>query len=358
MRRRIEHQTEPFAHFLNETEPHKAALWDLYDVAMGVVAPHHRCKPNVGAHVAPPVGPTGTWNRAYRSADLLSNAYADRYRSSYVLVFLLAALAVAAAVIMLEWHRTRIVATPIEFVLLLVIALVVGLNDAEAWHRRWIGYRFLAELCRKQQALLLLGWSLPAFKVRRVAGRAAAHGEWIGWYFNALMRATPLPVGDLSGPSLLTVRKEVTASLLTGQVEYHAQRGARSEEAGRTLERWGEWAFLITILCVVCKGVVLFLLKAESPIITALSLAAALAPGATAAFFGVRAYAELDLLADQSRRMETLMHEAERVLAALPLDRPLASQQLAAELFDLATQMLVDVDGWAQLFQLKAVELS
>jgi hypothetical protein len=83
-----------------------------------------------------------------------------------------------------------------------------------------------------------------------------------------------------------------------------------------------------------------------------------LAPGATAAFFGVRAYAELDLLADQSRRMETLMHEAERVLAALPLDRPLASQQLAAELFDLATQMLVDVDGWAQLFQLKAVELS
>jgi hypothetical protein len=43
--------------------------------------------------------------------------------------------------------------------------------------------------------------------------------------------------------------------------------------------------------------------------------------------------------------MEILMHEAERVLAALPLDRPLASQQLAAELFDLATQMLVDVDG-------------
>jgi hypothetical protein len=40
----------------------------------------------------------------------------------------------------------------------------------------------------------------------------------------------------------------------------------------------------------------------------------------------------------------------------LNLAAPLASQDLGAEILDLSQLMLRDIQGWAQLFRLKAVE--
>ncbi len=41
---------------------------------------------------------------------------------------------------------------------------------------------------------------------------------------------------------------------------------------------------------------------------------------------------------------------------ALRLDQPLASQELAADVFDLANEMLRDVEGWEHLFRVKPLE--
>ena len=90
--------------------------------------------------------------------------------------------------------------------------------------------------------------------------------------------------------------------------------------------------------------------------VTLLGVVCSVAPTASATFLGIRAYAEFELLARQSARMQRTMADAARQLDALTLDRPLASNDLGNALFGVTAAMLLDIDGWAQLFQVKAVE--
>jgi hypothetical protein len=45
-------------------------------------------------------------------------------------------------------------------------------------------------------------------------------------------------------------------------------------------------------------------------------------------------------------------------IRSVALTRPLASQELGAEVYEVATTMLHDIEGWAQLFGVKVVEAS
>jgi hypothetical protein len=87
-----------------------------------------------------------------------------------------------------------------------------------------------------------------------------------------------------------------------------------------------------------------------------LGLLAALLPVISAGFFVLRAYAELNLVADQSATMLYALAEAAEALDSLDLTKPLASQELAADGYALATTMLADVEGWARLFRVKVIE--
>ena len=79
-------------------------------------------------------------------------------------------------------------------------------------------------------------------------------------------------------------------------------------------------------------------------------------PAGSAAFVGIRAYAELELMTEQSAHMQAVMARAQAELQALPANLPLASQELAAVELALILEMLRDVEGWAQLFGVKVVE--
>jgi hypothetical protein len=71
----------------------------------------------------------------------------------------------------------------------------------------------------------------------------------------------------------------------------------------------------------------------------------------------LRTYAELEQLAGQSRHMEQSVRAAEKSINALNAERPLASQQLGALIYGVATRVLEDVQGWARLFQAKNVDI-
>jgi hypothetical protein len=157
----------------------------------------------------------------------LSRQYQDRYRSSYVYVFILGPLALLGAVVGLAFPKLAFpygerFAAGLELAALLLISGVVLANYWYRWHERYIAYRLLAELLRAQQELWLLGWSLPIFKVADVA----AHTEhaWVGWYFAAVVRAATLPSGRLDTERLKLVRDEIRRNLLSGQTTYHYRR--------------------------------------------------------------------------------------------------------------------------------------
>jgi hypothetical protein len=91
-------------------------------------------------------------------------------------------------------------------------------------------------------------------------------------------------------------------------------------------------------------------------LVPVLALLCSVLPAFSAAIFGLRAYEQFEVLADQSEEMRAALDHARSRILRIKLDRPVASQVLGEEIFDVATIMLSEVEGWAQLFRMKAVE--
>ena len=317
----------------------------------------------------PPTDPVARyWFDHYRPADNLAGGYAKRYRSSYVWVFALGILAlllgaIATVLGLLNtapgWLHAVLERTAIGLALgeglsLVLILILVAVGIRRDWHERSIEYRLLAELCRKQQALAPLGWALPITAVRGMtAGEAGHHdrGAWVAWLFAALQRAAPLPVGMLAAgrgsPSEIT-------GLIAEQVKYHDDRAKTNDAAGNRFERIGIYLFFAVAVCV---GFKVGADWTDHPgWAWPFGLLATVLPAFTAASVGIRAYAELQLLAGQSHHMLRDLGLAQARVARLNPGRVLVSQDYGAEAALVATLMLQDLDGWARLFRVKGVE--
>jgi hypothetical protein len=310
----------------------------------------------------------GFWFSHYHPADAWAGQYARRYRSTYVWVFGLATVAVIFASIALvvpsePWIKLTVAG--IEFVALALIAAMVFANEKHRWHRLFLEYRLLAELCRKQQMLALFGWSLqgPSVTEKLIAfetGAIPEKGNWVGWLFGTLQRAAPLPQGKFDRIRTGQSRDEVLRDLIEDQLTYHRTRAIQSQHASERLGKLGEW-FFIAVLALVAVKLVLVASHAHDDLIIhrlilALGLAAAILPALSAGFVGIRSYAELPILADQSRRMQIEMQAARDRIQQIDVGEPLASQILGSEIFGVATLMLQDIQGWMQLFRAKVVE--
>jgi hypothetical protein len=324
------------------------------------------------AAVAPPASEphdpaAAYWFAQYRPADGLAAAYARRYRSCYVWTLALgtAALIVAAiALVVPDYVPVKLAVTGTELTCLALIATVVLVNERRSWHRKFLEYRLFAELCRKQQALVLSGWSVrSASQVDKsmIVDTGAAHlskhrqDNWVVWLFGVLQRAAPFVQGRFDQARVEQVRAQALDHLIDEQLSYHRHRAAQSARADARLGQLAQWLFLAVLASVVAK-LVLVATHAEHDLILALGLAAAILPALSAGFVGIRSYAELSPMADQSRRMETEMAAAKLRVERIQIDQPLASQALGSELFGVATAMLQDIEGWIQLFGSKIVE--
>jgi hypothetical protein len=310
----------------------------------------------------------GFWFSHFHPADAWAGHYARRYRSTYVWIFGLAAIAVIFASIALvvpSAPSIKLAVTGIEFVALALIAAMVFANERHRWHRLFLEYRLLAELCRKQQMLALFGWSLPGPSVIEKstafqAGAVRGNGNWVGWLFGTLQRAAPLPQGAFDSARIGQSRDEVVRDLIEDQLTYHRTRALQSGRASERLGRFGEWLFIAVLVLVAIK---LILVAGHAPhglildgLILVLGLAAAILPALSAGFVGIRSYAELPILADQSRTMQMAMEAAKDRIGRIEVGEPLASQILGSEIFGVATLMLQDIQGWMQLFRAKVVE--
>jgi hypothetical protein len=365
---------DPLMTYLGEPKPHPRARpwqWKAHAWLISKVA-RFRFEQREDR---PPDDPIAAlWFDLYQSADSRANEYGARYRSSYVWIFVLAAISLVCVASSLAFHNLRVaedIALAGEALSLLVIVLLLGANIGRDWHQRWIDYRLLAELCRKQQSLAPLGWSLPGRAVETLADRAdqppqhdgAPHGDrdrtaWVAWLFAAYRRTAPLPSGRFSQELIHRCYQMVRHDLVAAQDDYHAGRSEQYNRAGQFLVLLGEGLFALVLLCVAAK---LWLVAGRHEAegwLTALSFVASVAPAIAAASIGIRAYAELEVLALQSEHMRMAMQRLGKRLDGLmgSANRPLVSQELGALTLEVATTMLQDIDGWARLFRVKVVE--
>ena len=351
-------QVSPEAEYFAERPLPKRRIWGAYSSLMHFAS---GLNPPWTAPRRPADAVAAHWFDLYQPADERAGEYAARYRSSYVWVFflttvslLLGALAVGVGAAGSPAARSlTLTVAGLELAALLLILVLIGATIRRDWHERSIEYRLLAELYRKQQTLASLGWALPVGAARRSA--AMDRGKWVAWLFAAQQRAAPLPCGDLTA-ARRPDRAALLKDLIEEQLNYHRGRGDMAKRAGETFVAWGARSFAVLLLCVVAK--LLFTSYGDHEPALFFGLLATALPGVSAAFFGIRAYSELQLLAEQSHHMEEELRQASVRVERLAPARAMVSQDMGTEAVALATLMLQDLEGWARLFRVKGVDLS
>jgi hypothetical protein len=317
-------------------------------------------------------------------------------------------------------NSMKLFGTGLELALLLGIGLIVMRNHARHWHARWIGARMISELCRKQAFLAPLGWSLQGFAAERMSngpqdawrawyvaalqraaplpddvftpdrvaalreallrspvasqrryhgarprwcGRAAERlASWAEGFFVATLVMVCVKLG-----AVLVAKLPPAASLSVALVALPAGVLAGAAWRGERLWRWRLPACFcqrgVAREALMLGGGAIVLvtsgLAAGSMwpgIIAWLGFLAGALPALAAAFLGIRSYAELELLSQQSKRMLAVVEAAEAELRAIRPEVALASQDLGTIAADLAQRMLDDVEGWSTLFRVKVVE--
>lgn len=311
------------------------------------------------------------WHQFHTQSGELSSAIGGRYRSSYVWLFLMVSLSITFAAFTLAFRSYDPVGVLpntmafLEAASLVAIAVIVTANLRGDWHQRWIDTRLLSELCRKQQYLSVIGWTVPGRAISRLIEeqsdpRQRERAAWVPWLFAALQRAAPLPHGKVDADFLREPLRMAIEDLVAGQQRYHRGRREQFSRASRNLSWTGELLFVAVIGIIAWK---LWIWSPDPVLDPGLAkrvcdfLLIAL-PTFGAASVGIRAYAELDMVAEQSRHMGLIMARADASLRRLDpkLGLPLASQELGLILHAVTTNMLQDIDGWARMFRVKVIE--
>ena len=218
-------------------------------------------------------------------ANHLSILYALRYRSSFFWIYLLAVLAVGAAVTghLREVNATEVRAmsrgagcqvdpgaptvdcarlgeelkaekhlasgwTGAEFILLLGILSLFFRGRRGKFHEKWVDYRSLAERIRHLVFLLPLGATSPAIRVPIPALHADPSSTWLNWLFRAVVRQAGLFDARVDEAYLRQCRSLLVEDVLRGQADYHERVSRRLGSLHHRLHYFTVLLFLAAVL--------------------------------------------------------------------------------------------------------------
>jgi hypothetical protein len=388
------HKPTPAEAFLDERPRPLGRLWRTYSWMIRLLDGDREVQANEhqtpAAAAREPDDPQARlWHERFRHADQLASEHAGRYRSSYVLAFTAGALAlILPALIHACEELTHIfshvlivkrvagpldiwgdtLAVSLEILCLVAIVVLIGLDGYFQWQRRAIEYRLLAELCRKQEALAPLGWALPRADTLVVTqvpdpdDGFPERGAWVVWLFGAWLRATPLAHGVIDERWVTSAGQAAERDLIGNQIAYHKHRAEQYQHVAHKLEMLSFLAFMITVFFLFGATVDTFPLRTHShehsDLLRFVASMCEIPTAFSAAFFGIRAYAEFETLAEQSEMMGNFMKRAnQHIKAALQHPHaPLASQHLGSALSAVAARMMEDLRGWDSLFRAKILD--
>lgn len=249
----------------------------------------------------------------YAWPDKLAVLYSDRYRSAFVLGFLLAAGAVAMALApvglnVLQDDSGVAAFGWLELAAIAAIIALVLVSRRRAWHERWIDYRLVAELVRHLRIVSPMGGGRP---FAQVPSHFAIYGQlsssWMEWYVRAVARALGLPDMRLDRESLLDCLDKLE-QVLQGQLGFHQKSHERHHVMEARLDRCCLVLLGLTLVCCV-----LHLSHVLLPGYT-LIFACGFLPALGAALAGINNQGEFRRIAKRSRAM---VEHLERLLSDL-----------------------------------------
>jgi len=261
-------------------------------------------------------------------ADRLADFYADKYRSSFVLAYPLAALAVVLALFPLTvepiWHSAALDVACIVAELATVSAILglVFVGKVRRWHDRWMEYRLLAEVIRLLRVLIPLGGGRPFI---RVPGHLENYGEpsrtWMFAFMRALGRSTGLPSARVDAAYVTQCLRHLRG-IVAGQSRFHEINEERADRIEHTLHRTAFLFLALTILAILLHLAPFLEIPGlhflhEPSVSRWLTLTAAGLPAFGSALAGINNQGEFSRVAKRSRAMAHRMEHLEGEIASL-----------------------------------------
>lgn len=285
-------------------------------------------------------------------ADAKANLFALRFRSSFVVNFAMAGVAVLLALSGLLFPEAKKALIAAELlVILLIIANTRAANRAN-FHQRWIDQRHLAERLRQ----LMLNATLGRLSLREFED-GTRHPGWASWYARACARELGLAKATLDKVYLGKVR-DAMAHLIEAQASYHEANKRAMHHANHRLHQTGDLLFGGTILACVAYLAISFTMGKNvgvlgfgmTEIVTFLT---ALFPALAAALYGIRMQGDF---AATSERSAVIARRLESLKVAIDAD-PLRYDRLIERSRRLSEIMLADVQQWQLHYETRPLSL-
>ena len=174
----------------------------------------------------------------WAAADAIATRLGHVYRSLYVLIFALGAVAVATGLLALVMGMHALFATA-EFAILFVAWRIAHGGRRRAHHKRLLAAREIGEQMRANWAPALLGVA-----GRRVLGPGA---PWTAWLFNAYVAPVGSPSLDASPHALRAIAVAIREGVVKTQGSYHDRNAQTLARIHHGLERGGLRILLLAL---------------------------------------------------------------------------------------------------------------
>lgn len=355
--------------FSRNGAPPTSAVWGLqWELERLFLGPDRKSPGNSTTAVlttsAAGADPILNWKTVRDRAHPLATGYSRGYRTTFTLAVLLGGAALVAAFLALVLPELKLVLTIIEFLCLLTISFLIDQAGAEGWHASFVVARAVAEQSRLPEYQAVVG--LPTGRGAATAGTVftgSSHlpeedgpeaPDPVGWLLGAWARWLDLPTGTLKGAMIGAVYAGLLHKLVDGQTRYLDGAARKNHRLDHRFEVCALWFFKATLALLLVKTA-LVPVNAAHEAVTALAVILAFVPALSAMLLGLRGYAEYGLASRRYARTRRMLLRVRSDLLALPLDRPLVSQELAWFVERVSRALQSDVEQWSDLTAAKVL---
>ena len=304
----------------------------------------------------------------YNWPDKLADTYANRYRSGYIMTYLLSSLAVGIALfpILSGWMNKEhfpgiTVCTILEAIVIMIILGIVFISRKSRWHGRWLDYRTTAESIRQLKLFVPLGGGKPFPKV---AAHLTQYGNpsatWMAWYVQSIERMAGLPSLRVDNNHLKDCLTQYS-ELLTEQKKYHKTNALLYHKIDKRLHHTGELTLWLTLFaCVIHLLPVLFSGIIFSEFIeNGMTFLCGFLPALGASMAGIHHQGEFKRIAKSSGAMyeqfSQLENDTELLISTLSDEKSGHEESIVNEITDLARTianlMINEVSDWKVVYQ-------
>jgi hypothetical protein len=302
-------------------------------------------------------------------ADQLATYYSHVYRSTFLAIFLLGALALITAVLAVGFHQCPkfvLAMATSELILLIIISKLFYMDRKHKYHVKWLEYRSLAEILRLMALQNSIG--LPqsvnsiVWHCKDMNGKTHPTGKsgriWLIIYSKILIRSISYDKQDIEQETLQKTCTFLVDEILENQNLYHRENIKKMDKTSDILSGFSNWLFILTIVLVIIKITLKFFplefLFGPIPIGHYCGIGAAICPILASAFFAIKSHAEFEI---SSQGSESMLKKLSQEINAFSCHSTNGSyKHTAKHIQNTSIMMQEETVKWLEIYQCKDIE--